>query len=311
VKRACHALSIDEARDAFTPLLWNEDPRIEQVWFAGVHSNVGGGYPKQGMSLVALEWMVERAGEAGLRLVGIDREIYREHASVQDQLYNSRAGVGVFYRWLPRDMKALCAEAGVKPKIHLTVLERIAHGAADYSPGTLAPDATVVLTERPKDGPAGEIDESYQALRDRADRLERVLHGAFAGSGPLLDRVRGTVRLGVVAYYLYLIGCVGTVLAAAVPDGASRFNPLVIAKNVLILIGNVMTLQFAPLFEAFKRLVSEPIFVVPIVVSLLVAGLLSRLADARMSRVFSEFWHKHSPELREQLKLAHRAAGGK
>ena len=48
---AYHALAIDEARAAFEPRLWESDPRVHQVWFAGVHSNVGGGYPKQGMSL--------------------------------------------------------------------------------------------------------------------------------------------------------------------------------------------------------------------------------------------------------------------
>ena len=58
VKRACHALSLDDERATFHPLLWNEVEeaamvadgtvpagRITQVWFAGVHSNVGGGYP--------------------------------------------------------------------------------------------------------------------------------------------------------------------------------------------------------------------------------------------------------------------------
>ena len=54
-----------EPRESFTPLLWEEDPqdraRIQQVWFAGAHSNVGGGYPKQGMSLVALDWLLSQA----------------------------------------------------------------------------------------------------------------------------------------------------------------------------------------------------------------------------------------------------------
>lgn len=64
VGAACHALAADEARESFRPLLWDEsaenpaNPRIQQVWFAGVHSNVGGGYPRQGMSLVALDWMM-------------------------------------------------------------------------------------------------------------------------------------------------------------------------------------------------------------------------------------------------------------
>ncbi len=47
VAHACHALALDEERESFEPVLWNEartaEPgRIEQVWFAGVHSNVGG-----------------------------------------------------------------------------------------------------------------------------------------------------------------------------------------------------------------------------------------------------------------------------
>src|SRR6266849_118633 len=59
VQRACHALSIDDERSTFHPLLWDEAAeadmvarkvvpagRITQVWFAGVHSNVGGGYPE-------------------------------------------------------------------------------------------------------------------------------------------------------------------------------------------------------------------------------------------------------------------------
>jgi uncharacterized protein (DUF2235 family) len=58
VQRACHALSIDDERTTFHPVLWNErkepnrtgarrytkEERISQVWFAGMHANVGGGY---------------------------------------------------------------------------------------------------------------------------------------------------------------------------------------------------------------------------------------------------------------------------
>ena len=46
VQHAYHALSIDDPRSAFEPVLWQgPDDRIEHVWFSGVHSNVGGGYP--------------------------------------------------------------------------------------------------------------------------------------------------------------------------------------------------------------------------------------------------------------------------
>ena len=34
---------------------------IEQIWFAGVHSDVGGWYDERGLSTVALHWMLEKA----------------------------------------------------------------------------------------------------------------------------------------------------------------------------------------------------------------------------------------------------------
>ena len=55
VRRACHALSLDDERTTFHPVLWTEKcekqrQRISQVWFAGVHSNVGGGYPDESLA---------------------------------------------------------------------------------------------------------------------------------------------------------------------------------------------------------------------------------------------------------------------
>lgn len=69
VDHAYHALALDERRRPFQPALWEVDTPgqdVEQVWFAGVHANVGGGYEDCGLSDVALEWMMERAGDCGL-----------------------------------------------------------------------------------------------------------------------------------------------------------------------------------------------------------------------------------------------------
>ena len=108
VAHACHALALDEARQSFEPVLWQERPgdrqRIEQVWFAGVHSNVGGGYPRQGMSLVALDWMMNRAEMHGVRFLPELRTLYNGAADVNDKKYDSRSGLGVFYRWKPRNV---------------------------------------------------------------------------------------------------------------------------------------------------------------------------------------------------------------
>jgi len=71
VDAAFQALAIDERRRPFAPAIWSQQPdagqqRLEQVWFTGVHSDVGGGYPSSGLSDLALLWMVERARSCGL-----------------------------------------------------------------------------------------------------------------------------------------------------------------------------------------------------------------------------------------------------
>src|SRR5262249_37740483 len=68
-----HAVSIDERRCYFWQNLWRADKTqpsqdVKQVWFAGVHSDVGGGYPEKesGLSKIALEWMIREGEAAGL-----------------------------------------------------------------------------------------------------------------------------------------------------------------------------------------------------------------------------------------------------
>jgi uncharacterized protein (DUF2235 family) len=65
------ALSVDENRDAFRPEIWEQrfpvaGQTIEQVWFPGVHSDVGGGYAERGLSDATLQWMVANCGRAGI-----------------------------------------------------------------------------------------------------------------------------------------------------------------------------------------------------------------------------------------------------
>jgi len=66
VKNAFHAIAIDEHRKPFAPTLWEQPVEdmaknwLEQAWFCGVHSNVGGGYPDTSLSDITLRWMIER-----------------------------------------------------------------------------------------------------------------------------------------------------------------------------------------------------------------------------------------------------------
>jgi uncharacterized protein (DUF2235 family) len=72
VESAYHAVAIDEHRDLYDVALWEPDeavdpPRkVEQRWFSGAHSDVGGGYKDRWLSDASLRWMQERAAEAGL-----------------------------------------------------------------------------------------------------------------------------------------------------------------------------------------------------------------------------------------------------
>lgn len=67
-----HALAIDERRIFFRQLHWISSPNqdCKEVWFPGVHSDVGGGYPEMesGLSKVALQWMVHEACTLGMKV---------------------------------------------------------------------------------------------------------------------------------------------------------------------------------------------------------------------------------------------------
>ncbi|HEY7235589.1 MAG TPA: DUF2235 domain-containing protein [Gemmatimonadaceae bacterium] len=63
VQHCFHAVSLDEKRDAF------RETRVDngyQVWFRGVHSDVGGGDENSGLSNITLRWMLRKAMKVGL-----------------------------------------------------------------------------------------------------------------------------------------------------------------------------------------------------------------------------------------------------
>jgi uncharacterized protein (DUF2235 family) len=163
VKKACHAVSVDDERHSFHPVLWDEsaetDPsRIEQVWFPGVHSDVGGGYPRHPLSLVSLDWMIAKTearkpdiGSPGLHLIEQRREEYIKHSDWHGPQHDSRALAGAYYRYKPRDIESLCndrkSDVHIRsPKIHRSVMERIAGNVVPYAPAGLPGQYTVVTT---------------------------------------------------------------------------------------------------------------------------------------------------------------------
>jgi uncharacterized protein (DUF2235 family) len=202
ITRACHALALEDERDAFKPVLWDDryvrdgdklqplgegwkpepsdldtplaaidQERISQVWFVGMHSDVGGGYPQDGLSYVPLQWMMTRAHVYGLQYLKEQTDLLRQLANPYDKLNDSRHGLAGYYRYRPRNLRDLYRLPPYKlsfkqdfrriqrlwankedpeeevreelghepvsrppPKIHQAVLDRIAKGNDGYAP---------------------------------------------------------------------------------------------------------------------------------------------------------------------------------
>ncbi len=151
IEYAYHALAIDDARTSFWPLVWDERNReegtVEQVWFAGMHSNVGGGYERAEMANVPLRWMLTRATHHGLLFKKGTVEAARADSDVNGRLYDSRDGLAIFYRYHPRAIEGLCKEKlNQKIKIHKSVIGRMQRKTANYAPTHLPGTFTVVST---------------------------------------------------------------------------------------------------------------------------------------------------------------------
>jgi uncharacterized protein (DUF2235 family) len=176
VEWARHALSLDDERRTFFPVVWNErklpprnfgaavhDTKLLQVWFAGVHANVGGGYPDDSLSHVPLCWMIREAEARGLRFQPWTVSGYRAVASDCGPIYDSRSGGGALYRYQPRDVDLLMNSArskeekaagmsakadehrSVVPLVDCSVILRMAEGNDGYVPISL-PERIDILT---------------------------------------------------------------------------------------------------------------------------------------------------------------------
>jgi len=203
VQRACQALSIDDCRQTFHPLIWDErleessPKRIEQVWFAGVHSNIGGGYPKNQMARVTLDWMIEQvkewdarcpvAPDEGLLLHAGEVDRIRQEANVHGQLYDSRLGLAAAFRYLPRDLEEQRRNSTVRGlKVHDSVFARIRQVTDLYSPHNLPPraDNTMLRREMGK-SVIGVPWRQAMAAAKEAVLLQRVAYYAMLGTALL------------------------------------------------------------------------------------------------------------------------------
>ena len=138
ISRAVHIVSLDEDRVAFEPTLINCDKekpdRITEVWFPGVHSDIGGGYWHDGLADVSLDFMIKKCREALeeginiaqptaeeicrllkeqgeiLKLLDIDDILV--YPNVTGMVHRHTTGSGKLY---PKDVRKVCVRDNDRP----------------------------------------------------------------------------------------------------------------------------------------------------------------------------------------------------
>ena len=147
-----HAIAIDERRAFFRQNLWGSSGNVKQVWFAGVHSDIGGSYvqAESGLSQITLQWMWREAKDAGLRLDAVQegRILSTPPPALMAKMHDSMT-----WYWKPAELYPKEAQVKVGPNtyemsyrfncfrpraipegslIHTSVVQRIAAGG--YTP---------------------------------------------------------------------------------------------------------------------------------------------------------------------------------
>jgi uncharacterized protein (DUF2235 family) len=191
------AFALDDERDAFHPVPWDEPrgtdrERIKQVWFAGAHADVGGGYPDDSLAYVSLAWMMGEARLAGLELREDKVVEANRVANAFGPIHDPRAGFGSYYRYQPRIVGAYVEppEPGTESQedpelrnqglnhyawVHQSVIHRITAGTDGYAPITL-PETFVIVDHKRDDStiPPRVRDNLSKTAAARADRQETL-----------------------------------------------------------------------------------------------------------------------------------------
>lgn len=156
---ARHAVALDEIRASFQPTLWLDNgsensSRLKQVWFPGVHCDVGGGYRETGLSDQALLWMIEesQALELAFNPDMISAALHQILPNPRDVLHDSYTDM---FKLLPNQPRSIPNLDDTSPanlqRLHPSVLERkkrppISHAPYRATVGSLAVNKSVEFT---------------------------------------------------------------------------------------------------------------------------------------------------------------------
>jgi uncharacterized protein (DUF2235 family) len=319
VDRACHALSLDDERTTFHPVLWDErhetpvvpdhdgiyrteKERISQVWFAGTHSNVGGGYPDDSLAHIPLCWIMAEAQQYGLRYKTnppADPDAMAQRRAARDKdgrLYDSRHGLGGYYRYGPRKILDLSHMRFSKnpddevqitlPKIHESALKRIREGAHLYAPIGF-PETYAVVTEGRDVLPAPRNPyESPAHAESRSKAQEEVWNLVWC---------RRVVYFATVFASLYLLLYP---LVRALPRTDEFTTSLRPVSDLIRLIGGFLPSALDPWLNAYARRPGQFLVAAALVVFLMLLG---SAIGGKITDRMRTIWKSDEPVVRRGL----------
>jgi uncharacterized protein (DUF2235 family) len=308
VQRACHALALDDERTTFHPVLWDEsaqvpanpdqtrplsNERISQVWFSGMHSNVGGGYPDDSLAHIPQYWIMNEARQCGLRFKSApdadpDSMINTKAARDKDgRLYDSRSGLGSYYRYGPRKLAELCDEKLSSkpgdavlirlPKIHESVLKRIQNNAHPCAPLGI-PAKYEVVTD---DG---------QILPASSNPYESSTSGQARENAQ--EFIWNTVWLRRIVYFLTVLVSAALIifpLLKSLPPSDEFSSPIRWLSDLIRLAGSFLPSIADPWLNGYARSPVTFAIVVALLTACTVAGV--RLS-ARIQSNMGAIWQK-------------------
>jgi uncharacterized protein (DUF2235 family) len=188
VRHGAHALAVDEHRDEFIPTLWTGQApvgsTIEQVWFAGAHSDVGGGYVDGRLADIPLLWMASRAASTGLVF---DPSVLPQTLEPLAPLHESRQGFSAKDRFTPT-IRRVCER-----DINVAFYERL------YAPRDEAGKALATINEGIHDSLARRWRQIGRLSDDDAAQTSVDMGYAPRNLSPLF-RPDGQTRQGIQVF---------------------------------------------------------------------------------------------------------------
>lgn len=138
VHHGYQALAVDERRKPFAPAIWVgpflDHQTVEQAWFSGVHTNIGGGYNPDGLANISLHWMKKRAQSCGL---AFNDEMLNHYSAVP--VSELRESMTWFYRLLGSHIRPIPYGSSGNESVHRTVYSRM-EKLAEYRPENVPPE---------------------------------------------------------------------------------------------------------------------------------------------------------------------------